>query len=81
MIERIMKAIQGEDLIMKVYRDEVIFYIWEVGVPIVFDKATTKVFLKTEYLEMSVQIDQDMLNEIVEVIEIIRSGISEMSKW
>lgn len=81
MIGEIKRAIRGDDLVVKVYNDEVIFYIWEVKVPIVFERATTKVFLKSEYMEIDTQIDQDMLKEIVEVVEIIRSGIPEMSKW
>ena len=81
MIGEIKRAIRGDDLVIKVYNDEVIFYIWEVKVPIVFERATTKVFLKSEYMEIDTQIDQDMLKEIIEVVEIIRSGISEMSKW
>ena len=81
MIEKIVKAIHGDDLVIKVYHDEVIFYLWEVAVPIVFEKATTNVFIKTEYMEHYTQINQDMLKELVEVVEIVRSGISEMIKW
>ena len=81
MIEKITKVINQDDLKIVVYRDEVIFYIWEIEVPIVLDRASGSVFLKSEYITTDFQLDEEMTKEIMDVIRVISENKKEILKW
>ena len=87
-IKTIREIIDNEPLRVNIYNEEIIFYIWEIEVPIVFDRNSFKVYFKTEYLlednlscNLSCNINADMLNEMSAVIKAIESQVNEIKDW
>lgn len=63
------------------FEDEIIFFLWEVEVPICFEKKTGLVWFVPEYFERQSRIDNSMLKEMSLVIDAIESNSAELLKW
>lgn len=78
MIEKIRKAINYNDVMVEFYSDDgLLFNLYECGVPVIVKGE--EVYVDCECYDGTLTLD--MLNEIVEVIKIIKENIQQVKKW
>ena len=83
-IKTIRDIIDKEPLRVDIYNDEIIFYIWEIEVPIIFDRNSFDVSYKPEYLpdyNSNCNFNLEMLLEMCKVIKAIETNINEIKDW
>lgn len=80
-----VKQIVGYDqpLTVEVFSDEIIFLLWEMQIPIVYEIYSGDVGFKLSYLEAddSYIITEEMLRDMAKVITVIEANLVELEEW
>lgn len=80
-----IKSILGEDQILtiNIYTDEIVFLLWEVKIPIVYNILAGNVGFKPSHLDRQEEyiMNASMLYDMTLVIEAIEMNTNEIRSW
>jgi hypothetical protein len=81
LIQKIMKAIEYEQLKIDIFSDEVIFLLWDGELPIVYDIKDKTIAVSTEYANGSIDLTSEDVEILSNVMKILEEHKEEIASW